>query len=196
MIWNAHSRDVPEGAHAFLGASQYSWLNYDEDKLLTVYQNRMATIRGTELHDFAKRCIKLGQKLPRSGRTLNMYVNDAIGFRMHPEQPLYYSEYCFGTTDAIAFDEKKSFLRIHDLKTGKIPASMHQLEIYAALFFLEYGPDNNFKPGDVNMEFRIYQNDDILIGNPTASDIVPIIDKIVTFDRILHKAASEENYDI
>ena len=40
MIWNDHSIEVPEGTHAFLGASQYSWLNYDEKKLEEVYKNK------------------------------------------------------------------------------------------------------------------------------------------------------------
>ena len=101
-------------------------------KLQNHYSKFLATQKGTELHDFAARCITLGQKLPKSQKTLNMYVNDAIGFKMVPEQPLFYSENCFGTTDAIAF--RNRMLRIHDLKTGVIPAHMEQLEIYAALF--------------------------------------------------------------
>jgi len=187
MIWNSHSRDVPEGAHAFLGASKYSWINYDDDKIAIAYRNFLATQRGTVLHAFACNCIRLHQKLPKSKKTLNMYVNDAIGFKMRPEQPLFYSPNCFGTADAISF--KNDFLRIHDLKTGSNPASMHQLEVYAALFCLEYG----HKPGEIGMELRIYQNDDVLIGQPTATDIAPIIDKIIRFDKIITAIKEEEN---
>jgi len=111
-----------------------------------------------------------------------MYVNDAIGFQMQPEQVLYFSPNFFGTADAIHYDEHKKFLRIHDLKTGETPASLKQLEIYAALFCLEYG----IKPGDIGIELRIYQNDDVLIGNPTAENILPIMDKIVIFDRLIN----------
>ena len=118
-----------EGQHAFLGASKYHWINYDEEKLTNTYYRFMATLKGTELHDFAARCIKLGQKLPKSHKTLNMYVNDAIGFKMTPEQILYYSDNCFGTADSISF--RDNFLRIHDLKTGEIDAHMEQLMIYA-----------------------------------------------------------------
>ena len=75
-----------EGSHAFLGASKYHWINYDDEKLIASYNNFMAAQKGTELHDFAARCIKLGQKLPKSTKTLNMYVNDAIGYKMTPEQ--------------------------------------------------------------------------------------------------------------
>ncbi len=179
MIWNDHLKDVPEGAHAFLGASKYSWLNYDEDKLRTVYKNLMAKEEGTRLHAFAKMCIDLKIKLPRTKKTINMYVNDAIGYRMRAEQPLYFSPNCFGTADAIIF--KDGLLRVHDLKTGSTPASLHQLEIYAALFCLEYKQ----KPGEIEFELRIYQNDDILIGNPDAEIILPIMDKIKTFDKII-----------
>ena len=120
MNWNKHSDLI--GMHAFLGASKFHWINYDEDKLIDSFQNFQAAARGTELHDFAATCIRLGQKLPKSPKTLNSYVNDAIGYKMVPEQILYYSENCFGTADTIAF--RNDILRIHDLKTGVTPAHM------------------------------------------------------------------------
>lgn len=184
MNFNEHYRLA--GQHAFLGASKYHWINYDTDKLVTSYTRAMATVKGTELHELAARCIRLGQKLPKSRKTLNMYVNDAIGFRMKPEQALYYSENCFGTADAISF--RNNFLRIHDLKTGETPAHMEQLEIYAALFCLEY----KYKPSDIKMELRIYQFDDVTIYEPMTEDIVPIMDKIITFDKVLDKIKAEE----
>ena len=116
-----------------------------------------------------------------------MYVNDAIGYRMTPEQVLYYSENCFGTADSISF--KDNLLRIHDLKTGVTPAHMEQLEIYAALFCLEY----KIKPADIDIELRIYQSDDILVFNPTVEDIVPIMDKIITSDKIISEIKEEED---
>lgn len=174
------------GCHAFLSASKYHWINYDEDKLADTYNKFLAVRKGTELHDFAAQCIKLGQKLPRSHKTLNMYVNDAIGYKMTPEQVLFYSENCFGTADSISF--RNGLLRIHDLKTGVIPAHMEQLMVYAALFCLEY----KMKPGDIEMELRIYQSDEILYHNATADDIVPIIDKIITFDKLIDRIKSEE----
>lgn len=184
MNFNKHS--ALEGQHAFLGASKYHWINYSEEKVAESYSKFLATLKGTALHEFAAQCIKLGQKLPNSKKTLNMYVNDAIGFKMTPEQPLFYSEFCFGTADAISF--RKNILRIHDLKTGEIPAHMEQLLIYAALFCLEY----KIKPGDIEIELRIYQSDEIVYHNPTAEEILPIIDKIITFDKILNKRKIEE----
>lgn len=175
-----------EGQHAFLGASKYHWINYDEAKVIEAYSKFVAAQKGTELHEFAAQCIRLGQKLPKSQKTLNMYVNDAIGFKMTPEQPLFYSENCFGTAYAIAFRNK--VLRIHDFKSGVIPAHMEQLEIYAALFCLEY----KVKPADISIELRIYQSDQILYHNPTVEDIAPIMDKIITFDKLINKIKSEE----
>ena len=175
-----------EGKHAFLGASKYHWINYDADKLVDSYTKFQATLNGTILHDFACQCITLGQKLPKSQKTLNMYVNDAIGFKMKPEQVLYYSDNCFGTADAIIF--RNNLLRIHDLKTGAIPAHMEQLEIYAALFCLEY----KVKPSEIEMELRLYQNNEILYHTPTAEDIVPIMDKIITFDKVIRKIREQE----
>lgn len=175
-----------EGQHAFLGASKYHWINYDETKLIEAYSKFTAAQRGTMLHEFAAQCIRLGQKLPKSRKTLNMYVNDAIGFRMTVEQPLFYSENCFGTADAICF--RNNLLRIHDYKSGVIPARMEQLEIYAALFCLEY----RIKPSDIDIELRIYQSDEILQHKPTAEDIEIIIDKIITFDKIINKIKEQE----
>ena len=184
MIFNNHSN--LEGQHAFLGASKYHWINYDETKVADAYSKFLATQRGTVLHDFACQCITLGQKLPKSQKTLNMYVNDAISFRMVPEQILFYSENCFGTADTIVF--RNGTLRIHDLKTGVVPAHMEQLEIYAALFCLEY----KVKPSEIEMELRLYQNNEILYHTPTAEDIVPIMDKIITFDKVIRKIREQE----
>lgn len=184
MVFNKHSN--LEGQHAFLGASKYHWLNYDEEKLLTVYANFLAIQRGTELHDFARRCIELGIKLPKSKKTLNAFVNDAIGFKLTPEQILYYSDNCFGTTDAIGFKDGK--LRIHDLKTGATPANINQLKIYAALFCLEY----NVKPSDIEIELRIYQNDDIIFEIADPEEIMSIVEKIIRFDKSLRKYQERE----
>lgn len=166
-----------EGKHAFLSPSKYHWINYDSEKIASAYLKFLATQRGTELHDFAKRCIELGQKLPASKKTLNMYVNDAIGFRMTPEQVLYYSENCFGTADAISF--RKNVLRIHDLKTGETSTSMHQLEVYAAIFCLEYG----VSPIDIQIVLRIYQLNEYTEVEPDPEVIQNIMNKIVAFDK-------------
>ena len=175
-----------EGQHAFLGASKYHWINYDEQKVADSYTKFLAVQKGTLLHDFAAQCIRLGQKLPRSQKTLNMYVNDAIGFKMTPEQVLFYSENCFGTADAISF--RNNFLRIHDYKSGVIPAHMEQLMIYAALFCLEY----KYKPSEIDIELRIYQSDEIIVHTPESEEIFAIIDKIISFDKIITKIKSEE----
>lgn len=183
MKWNNHSKLV--GTHAFLSASEYYWLNDDEEKIKQRYDSFNARIRGTQLHEFAANAIKLKIKLPRNKTTLNMYVNDAIGFNMRPEQCLYYSDNCFGTADAICFRDDK--LRIHDLKTGKTPANMKQLMIYAALFCLEY----HLKPGEIDIELRIYQNDEIQVYEATAEDIAPIMSKIISYDKIINKMKTE-----
>lgn len=179
MRFNSHVN--LEGQHAIFNPSQYSWLNYDDSKALEVYTNRKAAVLGTKLHEWAKTTIDLGIKQPKSKKTLYAYINDAIGFKMSTEVVLYYSNNFFGTADAISF--RNNTLRIHDLKTGKMPVHMEQLEIYAALFCLEY----KIKPGDINMELRIYQKDEVIVHNPTAEDILPIMDKIVYLNKILEQ---------
>ena len=158
MNFNKHL--ALEGQHAFLGASKYHWINYNESKVKEAYSNYIAAQRGTELHAFAAQCIRLGQKLPKSRKTLNLYVNDGIGYKMTPEQ----------------------------MKTGVTPAHVEQLEIYAALFCLEY----KIKPSDIDIELRLYQFDDPLIHIPEADDIMTIIDKIISFDKIISKIREQE----
>lgn len=174
-----------EGAHAFLSASKHSWLRYSDEKLRDTYINNLAKEHGTQLHEFASQAIKLGIKLPRTKQTLNMFVNDAIGFHMESEQVLFYSYNCFGTADAISFDGK--MLRIHDLKTGTTDTHMEQLEIYAALFCHEY----NINPFDIQMELRIYQNDECRSLVPDPEDVKNIMDTIVRFDKQIEKIKSE-----
>ena len=179
-----------EGLHAPFSASQSSWLRYSDEKAMEVYHNKRAAELGTKLHAWAKETIDLGIKQPRSKRTLYAYVNDAIGFRMSTEVVLFYSDRFFGTADAISFRDGE--LRIHDLKTGtsgKIEDHIEQLEVYAALFCLEY----NVKPGDIDMELRLYKQDEILVHKPTAEDILPIMDKIIHLDKILGQLDKEEN---
>lgn len=174
-----------EGTHSFLSPSNYHWINYSDDKLKEVYYKRMAIERGTEDHAFASVCIRRRQRLPRSDKSLNAFVNDAIGYRMVSEQPLYFSENAYGTADAIGF--KNGLLRIHDLKTGETPASIRQLEVYTALFCLEYG----YKPGDIDVELRIYQSNEIFGSIPEPEDILPIMDKIIRFDKIIRRLKEE-----
>ena len=184
MNWNNHYKLT--GAHAFIGASKFHWLNYDDQKMIEVFNNQQAVAMGTKLHALAADLIELHQPLPRSRKTLNMYVNDAIGFKMDPEVVLYYSDNFFGTADSISF--RNGYLRIHDLKTGTVKAHMEQLMIYAALFCLEYKQ----KPGEIEMELRIYQNNEIDIFNPTAEDILPIMDKGVHYDKLINKLKEME----
>ena len=181
-----------EGQHAFLSASKHSWLNYSDEKLIDSYYSFLATQRGTRLHELAKRLIEEKVFLPDDRRTFNMYVNDAIDIGLRPEQLLYFSDNCFGTADAIDFDERSGKLRIHDLKTGLNPASLRQLEIYAALFFLEYDIPIN----DVETELRIYQNDDVIVERPTIEDIAPVMDKIVASDEIIEQIKKENGNEL
>nr|DAH44010.1 MAG TPA: Protein of unknown function (DUF2800) [Caudoviricetes sp.] len=175
-----------EGLHAPFSASSSAWLRYDDNKALEVYQNKKAAEIGTRLHAWAKETIDLRIKQPRSKKTIYAYVNDAIGFKMSTEVVLYYSDRFFGTADAISF--RKNMLRIHDLKTGKNPVHMEQLEVYAALFCLEY----KIRPGDIDMELRLYQNDEVIVHKPTAEDILPIMDKIVHLNKMLEEVDAEE----
>lgn len=207
MIFEKHLN--LRGKHAFLAPSQPHWLRYSDEQLYQKYASNYAQAIGTSLHELAEILInnslklKKGDKLtvlthllhdgiPRNVIDMDRlysnfmtYVNDAIGFKLTPEQILYYSDYCFGTADAISF--RNNFLRIHDYKSGTIPAKMEQLLVYAALFCLEY----KVKPGEIETELRIYQNDEVIFHNPTADEILPVMDSIIQHSKALERMNEE-----
>ena|ERR1044072_2122133 len=192
MRWFRHTNF--EGMHSkHLSASKYHWLNYDDDKFDRVYAMRKAAELGTKKHVLAAMCIELGQPLRNDGTTLSLYVNHAIGFRMRPEQPLVWSPRAFGTADAVCFREQKGkkrpLLRIHDLKTGLELTSFKQLECYAALFCLEY----RVEPFDIDIELRIYQNDDFRVHVPDPDDIKHIMENYKRRDKRVMELDDEED---
>lgn len=204
--WHNHDYDIPDGAHALLSGSKYAWLNYDEEKLYNYIVSSYATTIGTLIHELAADLISnkikvnksearkmillhlLKNNIPRNvidteRYLLNFvaYVNDSIGFDMIPEKKLKYSENAYGTADAISYNEKKRFLRIHDYKSGVTQPSLKQLEIYTAYFCLEY----HIEPKDISIELRIYWNNEVITGLPTAADIIPIMDEAITKDKFI-----------
>lgn len=187
MQFNVHKS--LEGLHAPFSASSSHWLRYTDEKAIDIYSNKKAAEMGTRLHAWAKETIDLGIKQPRSKKTLYSYVNDAIGFKMQTEVVLFYSDRFFGTADAICF--RNGVLRIHDLKTGKvgkIDDHIEQLEVYAALFCLEY----KVKPSDIEMELRVYKNDQVVCHTPAPEDISKIMNHIVHLNKILEEIDYEE----
>ena len=197
------------GKHALLAPSQPHWLGYDEEKLYQKYASRYAQDIGTLLHELAETLIRNNLKLKKSDKLVVLtklldngiprnvidieriygnfmnYVNDAIGYKLTPEQVLYYSEFCFGTADAISFRQNK--LRIHDYKSGTTPAKMEQLLVYAALFCLEY----RIKPGEIETQLCIYQNNEVVYHDPTADEIVHAMDTIVQQSKSLERMNEE-----
>ena len=212
MIFNKHLE--LEGRHAILSPSKHYWLNYDDEGLMRSYISSFATEIGTLVHEYASDRIRF--RLPmdvnneeaknsllvfllKNGipfRVIDLdrifynlvpYVNDAIGYKMDSEIQLKYSDLCFGTADAIGV--RRNWLRIHDLKTGQTPASMDQLLCYAALFFLEYKRD--YRPQTMKTELRIYQNQEVLISQPSSEEIKAVMDKVIHGDSVLTKKLME-----
>lgn len=212
MIFEKYSE--LEGMHAFLSPSQPHWLRYSREKLVERYLKSMAVQRGTELHEFAHNAIRLDRPQPRNKDTINMFINDAIGYKMASEQKLFYSGYCFGTADAI--DYKRNYLRVHDLKTGETEAHMDQLKIYAALFCLNYQylvrearrsgktdaeiaekyglrtSELHFDPKQMNgIELRIYQQGEVRTEMADPEEIQSYMDIIVSHVDTLKNMGAE-----
>jgi Protein of unknown function (DUF2800) len=184
LRFNKHSH--LEGQHAFLSPSVYHWINYDDEKLAFRYKTLRAALEGMEQHRYAAIAIEEREVQDDETTTVGMYINQCIQYRMHPETVLYYSPNAFGTVDAIAYRYRR--LRISDLKTGVTRTSEHQLEVYAALFCLEYEIDP-FSLRDI--ELRIYQDGvcRVYVGDPHM--IRAIMDKIIRFDQILNQLREE-----
>lgn len=183
LTFNDHSRLKDQ--HAFLSASKYHWIRYDEEKLINTFHTHLDAVKGTRLHAFAAEAISLRQRLQSNNKTLNRYVNDAIKYRMTPEQILFYSINAFGTADAVKFH--KRVLEIADLKTGKTKPSMDQLRVYAAFFCLEYDE----KPHEITTRLRIYYQDDVMEEEADPDEIAHIMDRVVTFDRVIEQQKEE-----
>lgn len=188
-IWKDFSKKFRDGDHAFLSASAHAWYNYDDEKLVKVYASKLAASRGTALHALACNLIKLKVKLPKINKTLNLYVNDCINEGLRPEEKLFYSKFAYGTADAIDYD--KGILKVYDLKTGKTKVSFLQLMIYAALFILCY-PEIPLKKVK-SIVLRIYQNDEVVVQEIGIDELLPVVDKIKRYSKILEEL--EENYD-
>ena len=184
MQFNIHSHLWNK--HAFLSASKYHWVNYSPEQLIKRYEAVAAAAKGTEIHAHAAWLIENRHKMANHKKALNMFVNDAIGFRMSPELVLYYSDNCFGTADALSYTEVpdgKDILRIHDLKTGTTPVKMTQLEVYAAMFCLEYGKI----PSELEIYCAIYQGNAVIPHIPDPQVIVDIMVTIVDHDKTLNE---------
>lgn len=206
FIFNRHP-EIQEGQHAFFAPSK-KLLSRDkltEEQIFKLIRSKYKAAIGTELHALAARLIEEKQPITKAGTralifdtlyqahipraliqpdeyldTLILYVKDAIGFDMTPEVPIVYNyPISYGTADAIRYNPVKHELRIHDLKTGEGPTSVDQLIEYAAYFFLEY----HLKPADCNVTLSIYQYGDVQTWYPTASDILPIMDRAVTLTK-------------
>lgn len=182
-----------EGTHAVLSPSNPAWLRYDREKLVGRLKTLQAAALGTELHETAARNIKRGIKLMPHVEwpVLDLYVNDAIEYDMVPEQTLFHSGNCYGTADAIGFEEYldaisgpfDGFLRIHDLKTGSSKVTMDQLYVYAGIFCREYG----YKPFRIDGELRIYQGDEVVREPIDRTYLSFVYDRIGWSDEIVEE---------
>ena len=73
-------------------------------------------------------------------------------------------------------------------KTGKIEDHIEQLEVYAALFCLEY----KIKPGSIDTELRLYKQDEVLVHHPEVDTITHIMDRIIHLDKLLASVEGKE----
>lgn len=187
MRFNEHS-DLA-GRHAILSPSYGHWLNYDDQKLFARMNSLRAAQRGTDLHLFAQEAIRLGVRLdPEKHFALATYVDDALELNMACEVPLFFSHNCFGHADALAY--RPPVLYTSDLKNGITPTKFTQLEIYNALFCLEY----EIGPYETTFINRIYQGEEVREDIPPPDRIAEIMDRIVELDARIERLREEAGW--
>lgn len=173
--------------HSFASGNIKAYESYDEENLDDVRKGFRNYVRGRYPLDQDKTASLAFMFLDNmryvpeeSWLSVAQFINDGCQYKMNSEQPLWYSDNAFGTTDAISFYRNK--LRIHDLKTGDTPAKLMQLNIYAALFCLEY----HKQPDQIKIELAIYQFGNVTKESPDPKDIRDLMDLIVEDDRVLN----------
>ena len=184
---------APIGSEIHEYAAQQILLNHKKSNVRTIVHEienyiytKYSFLNNGTINEYGETLLKNISYMPKEVyETVKFYINDGIGYKMVVEQPLVYSEHIFGTADTIVF--RDNLLRIHDLKTGSHEARMEQLETYAALFCLEYA----IKPSDIEIELRLYQIDQMTIHKPTVEDLLPIMDSIVTIEKIAYGVEKE-----
>lgn len=210
MIWNRHYK--LEGQHAgILGASRPTWALEEDEQFRQRVLSYYASTIGTLMHGIAKKYISHKFKMHKYDKSsvvldlldsgipdciidildfdsmfinLMTYINDCVSYGMDAEILLYYSDNCFGTTDAIGYFDRSKCLRVHDLKTGKTQAKIEQLLVYAALFCLEY----KVKPEELNeIELRIYQLCEVLVHKPSSDEVRYFMNRIQQRDQDLNE---------
>lgn len=211
MQWNKHFN--LRGRHSFLAPSNHSWKNYDDQKLISVFESDRRKFEGTLLHEWAEHVIdsfhlvkeimafqtkrtfhvnidSIRQEGEKSQLISNSKAKETIFMYVHDAVELdMVPEQPLSYDDEYCFGTADAIqfdghkLRIHDLKTGETPASMDQLIVYAALFCLEYRHD----PSQLIFELRIYQTEQIVVYTPTTEEIVDMMNRIVHVVDVLQR---------
>lgn len=144
---------------AVFSPSERAWIRYSKEKIVAKVNQWDTVQRGVDLHALAAEAIRLQVQLSSENGVISQYVRDAITYDCEVEVPLSYSQYIYGTADALRFDFSTKTLYVFDLKTGKKEASTDQVLIYAAMWCLI----NNIDPYDIDFDLRIYSDVNTII---------------------------------
>lgn len=165
---------------------KYSTLKDLSHSILSYIYRKYYDEERAEITETGNKILQTARVLPKEKLvTLQQYINDGSGFRMKTEQTLVYSDFIYGTADAIRYED--DVLRISDYKSGKHPVSMDQLLVYAALFCLEYKVD----PMKTKFHLRIYQQGKIICNEPEGSQILDIANRIVYVNKVATSVRGE-----
>ena len=66
FLWNDHSKDIPDGTHAIIGASKYAWVNYDRESLENSVVSYYSPAIGTILHGLVSKLVRTKIKVNRT----------------------------------------------------------------------------------------------------------------------------------
>lgn len=212
MQWHEHLN--LEGRHSFLAPSNHSWKNYDDSKLISVFEGNKRKIEGTYLHQWAEDLIKSVNRtkdILRMTGSKRIFRIDIDAVRMEGDKDSVVRESKAKETvfmyvaDAIKFDMAAEIPLSYDDRYcfGTADAiqfdgqllRIHDLKTgetpasidQLIIYAALFCLEYNQDPNRLIFELRIYQTDQILIHKPTNEEIIDMMNRIIHLVEVLRR---------
>jgi len=211
--YNDHRR--LEGKHAYLGCSQSSWENRDDEQLVQMYYSKFASEVGTAVHAFAQNCIvnkiKLrktddhlidyflkvewpsekykGSKIPPGAYDSRMLIETVSLFVNDAIGFRMDSEVILAYNEDYAFGTSDAFSCDEASKTIRVhdlKTGVHPVKMNQLLLYAaQYCLEYGKNPKDYHFELRVYQGGEIIEYFPVADEIIEKMQNIVHATKVL-----------
>lgn len=203
-----------EGKHAYLGCSQSSWENRDDEHLISMYYSRYAADIGTAVHKFAQDCIVNKIKLNKNDKhMLDYYLQviwPALSGTIIPkgayDSKLLIETVALFVNDAIGFRLDSEVILAYDelysfgtsdafgvdeknkiIRVHDLKTGLHPVlkMDQLLLYAAQYCLEYKKNPKDYSFELRIYQGAQILEAYPPSEEVEKHMKHIVYATNLL-----------